>query len=1248
MLVFSPGVAEEDTAGAVTLPDGVTTVPRGMISDLDSSNFAFSNTPNVFNPTNYTFLNTPLNDGRIWADKSVNAGNAFIYDTAGGVVDVVRSPANEFLVTLSALSQSVNTSEIIVEPSDTVFIIDVSGSMVTNTVPGDGRTRIAVVIEALNEAIDMLMKADDNNRVSVVVYGGQSISSQNHVRALPILSLGRYDAGTAIFTVSGSNVTVRSNVTTAHRTFTVEGGTPTQLGTRIGADILLGVDNTDEKEGGTQIDLGTPGSPYWVTRKPNIILMTDGEPTFGWTDYKLDTYANFSGTTYDYNVGNGSTGDMGLTALTVMTASYMKQLVRNHYYGTMADKPENASKSVGFFTLGLGVNSSISNGMLDPYGKSASGVPNAQLVVQNNINMLTVLDAFAPGSGTVPAFPVIAKGTSTTNPSRPNQSGIVNTGGLVPTCNYDTLSFTAMDAQSLKDAFSQITQSIVSSGNYSTNTGDDKPQYSGYLVFSDVIGEYMKVTGVIGTWYNNLKYDSSTFGTAITATAPVDTDAWDMMVENITKFLSHAGTDDALDEPAARDLIESNIAGKALQSGSANSRIIYYADNNRDFVSSYFDLSGDPFHATDKDAADAGKIAKVELYTVRAPAVNSLNGDPSNLMYLVFQVVTVLKDGNFANYFSEGNNLVSVLKSGDQIVRWYIPAELIPLREVRPVINPDTGRPDKDDFGFDAIQVSESVPLRVIYTVAPDVDKIRTGLTSLYKSVNKGTADNSYYFYTNRWRGMDGRVQTVATPSLTRNDAANMTQAFFVPSDSNPFYKQDLVRNAALKAPNITGPTGTSPWLWRNVNFARAPSGRVEVQGLGNNGRIELRIQAQLTLIKSFNLPEGLTMDQISPISFTIYGTDGTNEIFRANILYPNDFNGDRITINVPPGTYVLRETGGWAANYMLNSLSPSAVLLRAGDSFTVNGPTGIVNAYTPMPGPHGLRVRKMFHGLLAGEAPPGFRMVITTPAGDDLPFDFTAVTGPGAFIPFTAGNMANETGIYRIREESTAYPGMVLNNVSPPLPYEFEVTEAMWNQNNEVLFVANNFYSTPSYSIDLEKVTQPTVLEMTDEYGHVITREPVDLAFKIERAGTADDPGGYLNTIRWADLVNGKARITNLRAGTYTITELGSVVPGFDDPRVTLTVNGAPADVVKDPNDPNAYSYRFTLSGDGNVNLAFRFTNIYIETPPPPPVPPGPSPKTGDSRSLIMPFIALSFGIACITGAELYRRRSIKQKNSK
>jgi len=1261
LFIFDTGTSGSDVtaSAAATPPGGITVVPRGKISDLDTSNFTFSNTPNVtggaaLNPVANLFLNTPANDGRVWTDKSVNAAQAFIYDNAGSVVDTVRAPANEFLVTLSALSQSINIEQIIVEPSDTVFVIDASGSMATNTVPGDGRSRVAVVIDALNDAINMLMAANPNNRVSVVIYGGQSVSGQNQAKVYPVLSLGRYEITPPIFSVSGTTVTVNAAISSPQqRSFVVEGGTPTQLGMRRGADVLLGVTQGLAGGNGTLYDTGTPdlsnpGSNIIVTRKPNIILMTDGEPTYAWHDHTMSAFSNWQGVTTTanwYDVGNGSAGDMGLTTLTVMTAAYVKQQVRDWYYPTNPStpgySPDNAGMSVGFYTLGLGVNSAISNAMLSPYGTSSSGATNAQLVTQvyNSVtyNMLTALNTFSPGTaGTT--FPYLQRGSSTAR----SPVTVSNTGGFIQTCNYDTMSFTAMDKAGLDEAFNTITQQIVTQGNYSTNAGGN-PQYEGYLVFSDVIGEYMQFGDFYGLWYNNIRNDGRTFATD--SQSPAINNAY---IANLEKFID-------LDTTQATALVNSSRAAGAANGGLSTAqngnKVVYYADQNRNWVGNRFDAVGDvlPVPAT--------AYAMVELYTVQAPAVDVLDGKTAiDLMLIVFQVITILRDGTFVNYYSDATHLASPLLVDDQIVRWYIPASLIPLRGVKQVTNPD-GSPIKDDFGFDVVQVSEASPLRVMYSVAPNFTKIANGLTATYSSVNKSPTPNGYYFYSNRWRGMDGAVVRA------RNDMANMSQSFFQPSSTNEFYKQVLTDSTILKSPNVTGPTGTSPWLWGKTAFTYgSPVATTQVQRLGNNGRIEIQSQATITLDKRFdfsNMTPPATEDQISPITFTVYGISGGQEIYRGTFLYPQDFTGSKLTVYVPPGDYTLRETGGWVANGY-NPASPYTSMighLNAGDTYTV-GPGGVLtNSYFPPLVPlHGLRIRKAFHGLIGTEAPSGFQMVVTDPDGLEHIFNATQVSNGSAVINYI--DVTTPAGIYKIREENTAFPGMVLNNVNPPLPYELEITQAQVDANTEILFVANNFYSRPTYSIELSKVTNPSSLQMTDEYGNSIVREPVDLTWKIERIGTTDDPGGFLKTIRWADLVNGKYPdpITDLMPGQYRITELGLQVPGFDGPRVSLTNNGSAVTLTPDSSTPpESYSYTFTLGGNQDVNLRFEFINAYTVTPPlpppptpPPPPPTPPAPKTGDGRSLILPLIALAFGSACITGAVLYHRRSLKQKNSK
>jgi len=1302
LFLFSLSASDSSLiASAATPLPGITVDLRGMVSDIDTSNFSFSNTPNVnsgpaLNNIANIFLNTPRNDGRVWTDKSVNVGQAFIYDAAGSVVDTVRAPEYEFLVTLSALSQSIESESIIVEPSDTVFVIDASGSMATNTVPGSGigggpnRSRIAVVIDALNDAIGMLMKANSDNRVSVVIYGGQSVSGQNQAKVYPILSLGRYPTTQPIFSVSGTSVSVNTTIPAPlQRSFVVEGGTPTQLGMRSGADVLLGVPQgldgwspATPGGNGTWFNVEDPAVPgtviTTVTRKPNIILMTDGEPTYAWHDY---TMSAFSGAPWQtsggvtttanwYDVGNGSAGDMGLTTLTVMTAAYVKQQVNDWYYPTNpvnpGYRPENAGKSVGFYTLGLGVNSAISNAMLSPYGTSVSGSQNANLVTQvysgNTYNMLTELNNFAPGS-TPRTFPGLDRGSGTAR----HPVTVTNTGGFIPTCNYDTMSFTAMDKAGLEDAFNTITQQIVTQGNYSTATSDNE-QYDGYLVFSDVIGEYMEFGDFIGLWYDNVQNTGATFRSTVAADGANTNPMTTAYITNLTNFITKPNPTPgsppiALTAPEATALISSSRTASGLFNGQNGNKVVYYADRERNWVSNYF--SGG---VQITEPADA--YAKVELYTVDGPAVNALDGTtPANLQLIVFQVITILKDGDFVNYFSDATHLISQLKTGDQIVRWYIPAALIPLRSVSPVL--DSGIPVKDDFGFDVIEVKEAAPLRVMYSVAPNFTKIAGGLTALYSDKNKSPSPNGYYFYSNRWRGMDGTVVRLPGP---RDDLANMSQAFFVASDSNDFYNdQVLLDSTTLKLPNVTGPTGTSPWQWINTQFTHAPPTTpdtvVHIQRLGNNGRMEIQSQAELQIRKYFNFDSAapwLAVENLSPISFLVVGYDNDipprSEIYRQIVMFnpgtwtettpPRNSVYLSPVLNVPPGWYDIIEIGGQA----LNHIRPADTLHPPIHLPGLIPPPLVVeryNAYTHDYTADGLQIFKIFHGVFPDEIPPGFTMRITGPGGFDETYTLADLinltTGDSIRIDISPAL----PGTYTVTETNYNIPGydMTVDIDGNPRPvpiFTFVVGPEVMTE--PIMIVIDDTYRKYLHELDLTKTVSG--LSGLDVAGNPVV--PIDLIFKIERT----DPTGFLHTVRYEDMASGTYTLTDLLAGQYTITEIGGSVGEFEGPRVSysITVNGAPAS--PNPNGTVANSYIFNISSTGDTLIEITFNNAYGPIPPPPtpppetwepPPPPGPSPQTGvETQSYYLPLMAITLGVLLIGGAEFYRRVFIEKRKSK
>ena len=292
-------------------------------------------------------------DGRIETDKSVMYGkdDYSIFNSYN---------PGEFSVILSALGQKYidTTSGIIHVPLDVVLVLDISGSM---SVDGDGK-RADNLVKAVNKTITYLMKEDENNRVAVVAY---------NTKATKILPLGRYYVGSkadysntnSYFSVSKSskndgykkldigkikNESTNNLTDKASKSIEVYGATYIQDGIKQGADILINEKTTTYTDS---------VSGQKVTRTPNILLLSDGCPTLGNSDYKnLPSNKKFgdgsccgSENTTDNNK-EYSENDKGIFGYyTILTAKYYKDSVSKHYNG-QADHKNNK-----FFTVGVGV-----------------------------------------------------------------------------------------------------------------------------------------------------------------------------------------------------------------------------------------------------------------------------------------------------------------------------------------------------------------------------------------------------------------------------------------------------------------------------------------------------------------------------------------------------------------------------------------------------------------------------------------------------------------------------------------------------------------------------------------------------------------------------------------------------------------------------------------------------------------------------------------------------------------------------
>jgi len=780
----------------------------GRVTDPDTS-------------TDTGFLDIPrVHDGRIWTDKSVNPG----------------ASDDDFEVTLSALSQSFPITEGYSIPADTVFVIDVSGSM-TAVDAGATDTRIEFLVEALNEAIAILHAANSENRVAVVAYGGRP---SGYGRVENVLMLGRYTAendqffSVAVDAARNTNVIVNAEVADESGgqrvtdSLRVAGSTPTQWGIYWGSQIL---ENADPLVTVPMTDSSGVTEDIVVTRRPNMILMTDGEPTMGWTNYTFDEavynpikpgpdgalLGSPAGSPQLF-LGDGSYGELGIGLLTVLTAAHRKQLINEHYFpgGSPAGFAGQPDSRVGFYTIGLGVQPSqgatdLIRAVMNPFDVDPALTNNNADVVTSNIrermNLTSGFDqnkyqnAADPTMGALLRNFTASSGADISFSAQRRQGwgdyhweqsvSVANTVGLgIQDIAYTDGFYEAADIDELRDAFTKITTSIqAQSIEMVTNVHDTNPDFDGWLVFSDVLGDYMEFRGGIQLYYGG---DLIPRGSFNLENSSIRADYEKILLEQL-----NYGTPEEsplfMQPGDVSELIAQNIAA-----GNTNS-ITYYVDTDRNYVG--FENPGDA-------------AAHVEVFPMIGGVTRDLNRQ-ANLMYVTFHVVTALRDDAFNEVFTPpaqggGTQVPTVrnLREGDQIVRWYIPASIIPMRSVDVT---------------DGTVGGDTEPIRVQFIVGLNHDQIANGIHKEYIDEN-AAADGELYFYSNDW-----------------HNNQNVTLAFDQPHEKNPYYQPggvgyDIGRSTVIKAENSTETHG-------HVSLVRSTAyddNRITLQWLGNNGRLTL------------------------------------------------------------------------------------------------------------------------------------------------------------------------------------------------------------------------------------------------------------------------------------------------------------------------------------------------------------------------------------------------------------------------
>ena len=438
-------------------------------------------------------------DGRVWVDKTVSDKSiTFTKENGGEAFGVEKSDDENFLVTYSALA---NTSGLQIVPedkvSDTIFVLDFSmtmnGNMNGNN-PEEGEngydayalsnTRIYSMLKAMDETIYNLKQANDQNRVGIVTFYGKADVLLSLTEASRIAeAVTGPEEGTQV-KVSGEERTV--NYTTPHKYFSILGydeapGDATNKKSWVQCNIpepstigeLAGWTNM---QGGLYeaLDMLRENAPEQkFERQANVIVISDGASNAISKAVEDQEWYNAMDTE-DYITA--SLNNSGINFATALTAAYLKEVMESRY------------SDCSIYTVGLttAANEQEMKELLNPGNEIEK---NSYWQDYNN------RDENYPEVGSVTFKPVTD-----------------DAGKIIPaSLQYADKFYNAQTAYQLAYAFQEITSNIiVSEPKPPTETGGGDSTKSGYITFTDPLGEYMEVKDVKCIIFDDQKFEEST------------------------------------------------------------------------------------------------------------------------------------------------------------------------------------------------------------------------------------------------------------------------------------------------------------------------------------------------------------------------------------------------------------------------------------------------------------------------------------------------------------------------------------------------------------------------------------------------------------------------------------------------------------------------------------------------------------------------------------------------------------------
>lgn len=736
--------------------------------------------------------------GAVWTDKSVFTGAT---DKLPGVS---LTDSDNFLVALSAIASNMSITGHTSAPTDTMLVLDVSGSMVDDTYEvgtirqnnqyqtayGIDMSLIEAMVEATNDTIAALMKQNSNNRVGVVLYSGNTSSYEAATpsTATVVLPLGRYtgvggeylsvnatyttqtlyvrngwswsQSGSATYVSSGSNVSVavKSGLTTeagaavSGSSKQVTGGTYLQNGLYKAMGEFLNVTDTVVPEGKAQAG---------AERLPVMVLMSDGAPTIA-----TDSYTQIGNS----HVGDGTYTNDRITFLTQLTAAYVRGRVAAHYQESDSDE-----KDMLMLTLGLGTeNSTAATNTLYPAGSNETlvGYWNKYLAASSGSTVQIV-----SGQG----------GWSVTRDAN------------VEAMNYVDSYYYASNAQDLIDSFQQIVSEISLKAESYTTLVEGGADFSGYVTFEDELGELMQVYNVGGILLGDTLFTGRELAKGMNdgnlGTVQNPNAKGDELVATVKERIPGTTTTQA-----------QQLIGNAYRDQQ-----LYYANDNSwsNYIGWYADANGNYVGFWDKDSGYEN-APEGAVYANKSYGYLGAGGD-SDMMHVVVMVRTELATLH-------------------QSVVFKVPASLLPTVHYSITLQEDNAT------GVERFVREAAQPIRLVFETGLRADINPVNMEAkIAEHIARGghvhrNSDGTLTVYTNQWAiGNDKNGNGI--PDADEVDDAVVTQSHFHPAlDNNRFYYTEDTPILTGNNATVTGSSRPSGDGYYYNRYIYSASGRQTIK----------------------------------------------------------------------------------------------------------------------------------------------------------------------------------------------------------------------------------------------------------------------------------------------------------------------------------------------------------------------------------------------------------------------------------